>query len=174
MKKGNHTLNTPNISKMFESEGAQYERERMKHDEKHLGDDWENQDVEECTKCAGTGKLQLADGKFENCPGCEGTGTWFILYYGISDGTPYAYTDEWGIGFLKETCKTYREAHREMQLLGKTYTNLRPYLLPKTLEMELLARGYDPHTKSDEEKIRIANVVAREFPDFMCVNYTNF
>ena len=75
---------------------------------------------------------------------------------------------------MKETCKAYRQAHTEMQLRGETYTHLRPYLLPKTLEMELMARNINPHAKDEKSKRRIANIVALEYPDFMCCNYKNF
>ena len=165
-------LNTPHLHKILDVEDAEF-IERMKHDEKNLSENWENVEPEMCLKCSGTGRDPSAP-EAVRCEGCEGTGTWYIMYYGVSDSLPYAYTDEYGIDFLKQTCKAYREAHTEMQLRGETYTHLRPYLLPKTLEMELMARGIDPHAKTDKAKRHIANIIASEYPDFMCVNYKNF
>ena len=166
-------LNTPAIAKLYENADEQIIAEMIKHGEKTLGENWENYEHTHCEKCHGTGLAQPGS-EDPHCVGCEGTGIWFTLYYGISDGVPYAYTEEYGIDFLKDTCKEYRSAHTQMQLSGKTYTNLRPYLLPKTLEMELMARGYNPRSDDPEEKVAIMNLVAQEYPDFMCVNYKRF
>ena len=162
-------LKTPALSKMFEDEYIT----RLKHDEKTLGDNWENFEDETCPKCNGTG-INPEHPEDGFCIACEGTGIWYRLVYGMSGGEPYAYTWEWGIDFVKEAAKNYRMAHTEMQMAGKTYTHMRPYLLPKTLEMELEARGLDARTKDQDMKKYIMGIVAREYPDFMCVNYTNF
>ena len=168
-------LDTPALSKTM-ADNAEKFRDRMKHDEEHLGDDWENVEVEPCPKCKGSGyNADEPDDPF--CMACEGTGTWFRLYYGVSEGLPYAYTEEYGVDFIKEVCKADREAFAELQAAGKVGTRsmIRPYRLPKTLEMELQARGYVPAEIRSGEYVReIANLIAKEYPDFMSVPYTNF
>lgn len=166
-------LNTPAITNMYKNADKEMIEEMLRHGEKTLADNWENHEHTYCEKCHGTGEAQPGSGD-DHCVACEGTGIWFTLYYGIEDGVPYAYTDEYGIDYMKEVCKEFRSAHRQMQLAGKTMTHMRPYLLPKTLEMELLARGYNPRSDDDEEKIAIMNLVAQEYPDFLCVNYKRF
>ena len=168
-------MKTPGLSKVMADNAAKF-RDRIKHDEQHLGDDWENEEVEYCPKCKGSGyNADYPEDPF--CIACEGSGKWFVLYYGVSNGLPYAYTDEWGIDFIKEVCKADREAFAELQAAGKVGTKsmIRPFRLPKTLEMELQARGYTPAEIRNGESVKeIANLVAREYPDFMCVPYTSF
>lgn len=140
------------------------------------GSNWKHAEDKECDKCHGTGHNPEFPGD-AHCMGCEGTGTHIRLVYGVEDGKPFAYTYEFGIDYLKEVCKAEREAHRETQLAGKVgnLSMIRPFRLPKTLEMEMLHRGYDLNDmKKNRELRKAANIVAREFPHFMCVNYKNF
>ena len=169
VKKGTR-LKTPSYSLLMK----EYVNERIAEGERTLGEDWENFEDTPCDKCAGTGVSPDPDDKF--CYGCEGTGIWYRMYYGVSDGQPYAYTDEWGVDFLKEVCKADREAFLELQLAGKVGNRsmIRPFRLCKTLEMELLARGYNPANRTGENIRAIANIVAREYPDFMSVPYKSF
>lgn len=162
-------IKTPYLSKMFEDEYIT----RLKHDDKTLGDDWENFEDETCPKCEGVG-VNPEHPKDGFCYGCEGTGVWYRLVYGMSSGVPYAYTWEWGVDFVKQACKDYRIAHAELQAAKKTTDHMRPYLMPKTLEMELEARGLDARSKDPDMKRMVMNTVAAEYPEFMCVNYTRF
>ena len=162
-------LNTPALSKMFKDDFI----EQVKKDSDKVGTDWENWEDEVCTKCAGLGKNpEHPEDGF--CLGCEGTGIWYRLVYGIQDKLPYAYTLEHGVEFVKEAAKNYRIAYAEQQATGKVPDNIRPFILPKTLEMELEARGLTVRTSDPDMKRYIFNLVAREYPDFMCVPYKNF
>ncbi len=166
-------LNTPALAKMVKEDLV---LERIKHDEKNLADDWENVEQETCPKCKGFGKNpDLPEDPF--CYACDGSGIWYILTYGMSNKLPYSYTDEYGVDFVKEACKAEREAFAEAQLAGKIGNRygIRPYMLTKTLEMEFLSRGYTPQELRQGPMTKeIANIVAREYPEFMCVTYTNF
>lgn len=107
-------LNTPHLSRLAPDIVA----ERMAHDEKNLTTmDWENDVAHTCIKCNGTGTdLEFAHTDDPHCYNCEGTGTKFVEYYGMSNGKPYFYTDEWGIEFLKKVCKQEREDFEAIQL----------------------------------------------------------
>ena len=153
-------------------------KDYIKEQDRKLSENFTNYEDHPCEKCGGTGVSP--DPKDPFCIGCEGTGIWYRLVYGVEDGKPFAYTYEYGVDFVKEACKLYREAWAGHQLAGKVPENMRPFLLPKTLEMELEARGYtvrenvaDPDAHIMMKKA-IMNVVAKEYPDFMCVPYTNF
>ena len=163
-------MNTPNLVGLVSD---QIEEEMALH-EKHLGDDWENTLAEPCPKCNGTGKNpEFPEDPF--CYGCEGTGTWYILYYGMKDGHMFAYADEYGVDFIKEYCKDSREAYQQQQLTGKIPDAIMPFVVPKVLEFELIGRGYHPEQFYSGKHMRqIANIIAREYPAFMCVPYTKF
>ena len=166
---------TPAIKKLFVSTEEEFVKERMAHDEANLGEDWQNSEPNECNVCHGTGQASPEFPDDPHCLGCDGTGIHFILTYGVEDGKPFAYTDEYGVDNMKKMCADYREAYRASQLAGKTPDMIRPYILPKTLEMELQARGYLPHEIYSGKYVKeIANIVAREYPAFMCVPYKNF
>ena len=159
-------MKTPYLSKMVEEDLV---TERLKHDEKHLGDDWVNTEKEMCPKCEGFGK-NPAFPEDPYCHACDGSGIWYILTYGVEDKKPFAYTDEYGVDFVKECCKADREAFADRRLSRKhlkTY-GIMPYRLTKTLEMEFISRGYEPHEiKAGRFVKQIANIVAKEYPQFL-------
>ena len=168
-------FNTPMISKR----AVDVVTERMAHDEKNLLTlDWENDMASPCIKCNGTGKdLEFAHTDDPHCYNCEGTGVKYVEYYGISNGKPYRYLDEWGIDFLKLVCKDEREKFEAIQKAGKVgeLKAIRPYYMPEVIKLEFMARGYEEEDFTDGKKIKeIANIMAREYPDFMCVPYKNF
>ena len=167
-------LSTPALSKVLIEDQIsdmykEYEQEKITEGIIHTMD-------ESCGKCGGFGKSpEFPEDPF--CYACEGTGLHYRLYYGVQDGAPFAYTDEWGVDFLKQVCAAEREAFEEARLAGKIGSKamVRPFRLPKTLEMELQARGYTiGDIRSGKKVAEIANIVASEWPDFMCVTYKSF
>ena len=99
------------------------------------------------------------------------------MVIGCKSGQTYAYTIEFGMEAKKEYCKAMREAHAEAKLAGTHLKSslMRPYALPKTIEMEMLARGYNLKEAEQNGQIKeIANVVAKEYPEFLCTSYTTF
>ena len=164
-------LSTPSFSKMVASG---YVNERLEHDYKHLGDDWQNDEPEQCPKCKGTGKnVEFLTDPY--CLNCDGTGTEYVLSYGIKDGEPFATVKEYGLDAKLEYAKASREAHLEQRKAGKLGTGIMPYIIPKTLEFELMARGYKPEQfYSGSYAKEIANIISSEYPEFLCVSYKNF
>ena len=137
--------------------------------------DWERYEPTVCVQCEGKGKVVI-DGQEESCMNCEGTGIEHILFFGVKGGQSYAYTREFGIEAKKELCKALREAYKEVQDAGKVgeLSMIRPFGLPKTIEMEMMARGFNVRDTSDKNIKDIANVVARDYPEYLCVPYKRF
>ena len=164
-------LNTPRMSELLENE---YLAQMAEEDRTLLDNDWEHTEPHECSICNGTG-LNIALG--EPCINCDETGIEYKMVYGVKGGHSYAYTIEYGMEAKKEYCKAMREAFADMQIAGKVGSKsmMMPFALPKTVEMEMLARGYDvKQAQRDGNLKEIANIVAREYPEFLCVPYTNF
>ena len=155
---------------------TEYADERSAWEAKNADRTWENYEDEPCMKCLGTGKNpQFPDDK--HCFGCDGTGVHYRLIYGHTEGKAYAYIKENGLSTILEYTKAMREAHKETQSAGKMTEKvaIQPYALPKFLQMELQARGWSPDQFFDGRYIReIANIVAKEYPAFLCVNYKKF
>ena len=164
-------LQTPRLSEMLEND---YLAALAQEDATIFERDWEKEEPSECPMCNGCGhNIELG----EVCVNCDGTGTEYKMVYGVKGGQSFAYTIEYGMEAKKEYCKAMREAYLDMQIAGKNTSKamMMPYALPKTIEMEFMARGFDVRTAQKEGNIReIANIVAREYPEFMCVPYRNF
>ena len=164
-------LQTPRMSELLEND---YIAELAKEDDTVYTRNWEKEEPSECPICNGCGhNIELG----EVCVNCDGTGVEYKMVYGVDKGAAYAYTVEYGMNAKREYCKAMREAYAELQISGKHLNKsmMMPYALPKTIEMEMMARGYDVrNAQKNGESREIANIIAREYPDFMCVPYTNF
>lgn len=137
--------------------------------------DWHNIEKFTCEMCKGTGKnlMHLED---DHCVNCEGTGVNHTLHYGVKSKQTFAYVEEYGLEAKKEYCKAMREAFIELQMAGKVSEKhaIVPYGLPKVVEMELIALGYNPNGAQGAEVREIANWVAKNCPEYLCVPYTKF
>ncbi len=150
--------------------------DHLKESDERLASNWKKQHREICPKCVGTGN-NVTDKDSSFCIACEGTGVWFTQTWGHEDGVAFAYIEENGLDFIREACKLHREAHACNQMAGivGNKMGIQPFLCPKFLEMELTARGYTPKQfYSGEFAKEIAQIVANEYPDFLCVNYRTF
>ena len=165
-------MSTPEFSRvMAEGFVADYMR---KEDQLLYEQDWERWEPTVCTACNGTKKRP--DLGEDCCHNCDSTGAEHVLFFGMKGGQSYAYTKEFGMKAKLEFCKAMRESFQEVQDAGKV-SNLslvRPYALPKTIEMELMARGLNVNDKSEANVRQIANIVAKDYPQFLCVPYNKF
>ena len=153
-----------------------YADERSAWEAKNADRTWENYEDEVCPKCNGT-KKDPALPEDPHCLACEGTGVHYRIIYGHTKGEAYAYIKENGLDLVVEYAKAMREAHKEIQDAGKVgeQVAIKPYVLPKFLQMELQARGWSPDQFFNGSYIReIANILVKEYPAFMCVNYKKF
>ena len=164
---------TPAFSKMM-SEGFVMD-EVLRQDKLTFEQDWEVKEPNTCPMCHGTGHNPETP-EDKHCVNCEGTGHDYIITYGVKSKQTFAYIDEYGMNAKKEFCKAMREAHAEMQSAMKVGNKsmIMPYALPKCIEMELIALGYNPNGSDGAEVKEIANWVAKNAPDYLCVNYKRF
>lgn len=145
-----------------------------KQDKELFENDWYSKDETKCTKCKGSGfNSEIPEDPF--CMACEGTGNHYVLYYGVKNKQTFSYTVEYGIDLLKEYCKTMREAVADQIAAGKLseLSMIKPFELPKTLEMNLMAEGIDVEDMKHSGRIReLATLVRARYPDFMTVPLT--
>lgn len=171
---GGLKMPTPHLDTLMADEFVQWQM--AKDLEKTYDNDWEAADASVCPKCDGA-KINPRHPEDGFCLNCDGTGIEFIVYYGVKNKQSYSYTVEYGIEFKKEYCKAMREAFEDQQRAGKVgeLSMIQPYALPKTIEMEMKARGFDlDEYRKNNELEEVAEYVAEHFPEYMCVPYKKF
>lgn len=158
-------VQTPAISAMMRG----VVEEALDSGERHLEDDWENNEVKPCMKCNSTG-YDLEGG--HSCLGCEGTGKDMEIKYGVSSGVAYSKVVQYGTDGILEYCKMRREEELHNPTWKKDDSmGLITFALPSVARMELMALGYpiEDWEQSGDMK-SYAKAVQSHFPMYLTTN----